>query len=90
MNYFGNPSKWTVVTFFCSWSKVKINKNKWEISFLYSFIQSNFFLEGGAVTPNIPQLRHPHYIPHTKYIQKVDKTMIYVVIGNESDIREPL
>ena len=35
-------------------------------------------------------LSHPHYIHHTQYIQKVDKPMIYVMIGREADIRELL
>ena len=33
-------------------------------------------------------LSHPHYIHHTKYIQKADKPIIYVMIGIEADIRE--
>ena len=33
-------------------------------------------------------LSHPHYIHHTKYIQNVDKPMIYVMTGSEADERE--
>ena len=33
-------------------------------------------------------LSHPHYVHHTKYMQKVDKPMIYAMIGSEADIRE--
>ena len=33
-------------------------------------------------------LSHPQYIHHTKYIQKADKPMIYVMIRSEADIRE--
>ena len=33
---------------------------------------------------NFIPLSHPHYIHHTKYIEKVDKTMIYVMIANEA------
>ena len=40
------------------------------------------------ISQNYIPLSHPHYIHHTKYIQKVDKPMIYVMIGSEADIRE--
>ena len=42
------------------------------------------------ISPNYIPLAHPHYIHHTKYKQKVDKTMIYVMIESEVDIRELL
>ena len=40
------------------------------------------------ILQNYVPLSHPHYIDHTKYIQKLDKPMIYVMIGREADIRE--
>ena len=33
-------------------------------------------------------LSHPQYIHHTKYMQKVDVPMIYVMVESEADIRE--
>ena len=40
------------------------------------------------ISSNYIPLSHPNYIHHTKYTQKVDKTMIYVMIGSEADIRK--
>ena len=40
------------------------------------------------ISQNYIPLSHAHYIHHTKYIQKVGKPMIYVMIGSEADIRE--
>ena len=40
------------------------------------------------ISQNYIPLSHPHYIHHTKYVQKVDKPMIYVIVGSEADIRE--
>ena len=88
-----------VVTFFCSRPKVKMRQ--WKISFLYSFKKGNFSQRATVqshpmyplsyatdISQNYIPLSHPHYIHHTKYIQKVDKPMIYVMIGSEADVRE--
>ena len=105
-----NDSLWVVLAtcqnghvltyFFAADKKLKWDKTKRKISYLYSFKKGNFPLEGGAIVPNVfPQLRHcisrncillshPHYIHHTKYMQKADKPMIYVMIGSEADVRE--
>ena len=42
------------------------------------------------ISQNYIPLSHPHYMHHTKYIQvqKVDKPMVYVMTGNEANIRE--
>ena len=40
------------------------------------------------ISQNYIPLSHPHYIHHTKYIQKVDKPIIYVMIESKVDIRE--
>ena len=40
------------------------------------------------ISQNYIPLSHPHYIPHTKYIQTMDKPLIYVMIGSEADVRE--
>ena len=40
------------------------------------------------ISQNYIPLPHPHYIHHAKCIQKVDKPMIYLMIGSELDIRE--
>ena len=40
------------------------------------------------ISQNYILLSHLHDIHHTKYIQKVDKPMIYVVVGSESGTRE--
>ena len=37
------------------------------------------------ISQNYIPLSHPHYIHHTKYIHKVDKTMIYVMIAIEAE-----
>ena len=51
-----------VVTFFCSMPKVKWDKTKRKISFLYSFKKGNFSLEDGTIAPNVPpQLRHWYF-----------------------------
>ena len=42
------------------------------------------------ISENCIPLPHPHYINYTKYIQKMAKPMIYVIIGSEADIRELL
>ena len=42
------------------------------------------------ISQNYIPVSHPHYIHHTKYIQKVDKPMIYGMIGSEADIIELL
>ena len=88
-----------VITFFCSRPKVKMRK--WKISFLYPFKKGNFFQRATvqshpmyplSYTTDIPQnyipLSRLHYIHHTKYIQKVDKPMISVMIGSEAYVRE--
>lgn len=38
------------------------------------------------ILENYIVLSHPHYIRHTKYIQKMDKPIIYVMIGNEAEL----
>ena len=40
------------------------------------------------ILQNYIPLSHSHYIHHTKYIQKVHKPMIFVMIGSDADIRE--
>ena len=40
------------------------------------------------ILQNYIPLSHSHYIYHAKYIQKVDKPMIFAMIGSEADIRE--
>ena len=42
------------------------------------------------ISTNYTPLSNPHYNHHTKYIQKVDKPMIYVLIRGEGGIRELL
>ena len=42
------------------------------------------------ISQNYIPVLHPHYIHHTKYIKKVDKPVIYVMIGSEADIGELL
>ena len=42
------------------------------------------------ISQNYIPLTHPHYIHHTKYIQKVDKPMIYAMIRSETDTRDVL
>ena len=70
--------------------------------FIFVFLYKGklFSTGNGAVAPNVPlsyatdtaqnyiPLSHPHYIHHTKHVQKVDKPMIYVMIGSETDVRE--
>ena len=88
-----------VVTFFCTRPKVKMRQ--WKILFWYSFKKGNFSRRATVqshpmyplsnatdISQNYTPLSHPHYMHHTKYIQKVDKPMIYVVIGSEADVKE--
>ena len=64
-----NDSLWIVLAtcqnghvltyFFAADKKLKWDKTKRKISYLYSFKKGNFPLEGGAIAPNVfPQLRH--------------------------------
>ena len=38
------------------------------------------------ISQNYIPLSYPHYIHHTKYTQKLDKPMIYVMIESETDM----
>ena len=40
------------------------------------------------ISQNYIPLSHPRYIHHTKYIQKMEKPVIYVMTGSEADIIE--
>ena len=60
------------------------------VTFLSRVVQSHPIYYLSYISPNYIPLAHPHYIHHTKYKQKVDKTMIYVMIESEVDIRELL
>ena len=40
------------------------------------------------ISQNYIPLLYPFYIHHTKYIQKVDRPMIYVMRGSEADMRK--
>ena len=88
-----------IVTFLCSRPKVK--KRQWKTSFLYFFKKDNFSQRGTVqshpvyplsyatdISQSYIPLSHPHYIHHTKYTQKVDKPVIYVMIGSEADVRK--
>ena len=48
----------------------------------------SFFIFSLYISQNYIPLSRPHYIPHTKYICKVDKPMIFVMIASETDINE--
>ena len=70
-------------------------------NFFYSFQKGRFSTRGRcnraqctpSVTPliiwqNYIPLSYLHYIYHRKYVEKVDKPMIYVMIGSKADTRE--
>ena len=101
MNYFGNLSKWTHSNITLS-QAIYSNQTKLngKFHFCIPFEKGNISLEGSTIALNVPPqllhwyfenyipLSHLHYIHHTKYMQKVDKPMIHVMIGSEADIRE--
>ena len=84
-----------VVTFFCSWPEVKMRQNG-KFHFRIPLNRATFFLRAVQshpvslsyatdVSQNYIPLSLPHYLHHTKYVQKVDKPMIYAIIGSESE-----
>ena len=59
------------------------------VTFLWGAVQLHLMYPLSYVTDisqNYIPLSYPHYIHHTKYTQKLDKPMIYVMIESETDM----
>ena len=57
------------------------------VTFLWGAVQLHLMYPLSYVTDisqNYIPLSYPHYIHHTKYTQKVDKPMVYVMIKSET------
>ena len=86
--FFLSDSSWIILAIHFSIAGQKLKWGKINGSFHFCVpLKRAVFLSKKLFSQNYIPLSYPHYIHHTKYTQKVDKPMIYVMIASKSDIR---